>query len=307
MELELWQILVLAIVQGLTEFLPVSSDGHLTVAAALMAPTGGLKNFEVSDVVIMLHGGTLLSILVFYWQRLRELVRADHRTFGLLAVASLPTMLIGLPVKLFADEWLTNPILAGIFLMVTGVVLLLAARISPGNREFSQLGYGEAIWIGLSQAAAILPCLSRSGCTIGAGLSIRLHPRAAATFSFLMAIPVIAAACIYELGQVFRQGELQTPIHALTIGVVVSFIVGLISLHWLVSWLERGRFASFAWWCIPFGASVLVWQLMCPAAGFHSATPSTQQNSRAGPQLREVTGNEASKDEQRSTRQIRNS
>jgi undecaprenyl-diphosphatase len=261
MELQLWQILILAIVQGLTEFLPISSDGHLAVIAALIAPEYGSENLEVSDLVIVLHGGTLLSIVVFYWQRLLQLFRADRRTIRLLAVATLPTVLVGFPIKIFAEDWLTNPVLAGICLVATGIVLLVAARATHGTREYSQIGYKHAVTIGLAQAAAILPGLSRSGCTIGAALGLQLNPRAAATFSFLMAIPVIAGACLFEFVKVVGQGELQTPILYLIAGVAVSFAVGLVSLFWLVKWLERGRFACFAWWCIPFGAAVLVWQL----------------------------------------------
>lgn len=265
MQLPIWQILVLAVVQGLTEFLPISSDGHLTIAAALMVPTGSVKSFDVSDLVIVLHGGTLLSILVFYWHRLWTLLHEDIRTFGLLCMATLPTVLIGLPVKMFAEPWLTNPVLAGGFLILTGVVLLLSARLPHGTREFSQISYGEAFWIGLAQAAAILPGLSRSGCTIGAALGFRLNPRAAATFSFLMAIPVILGACAYEFADAIHYGKLRTPIHYLAAGVAVSFVVGLVSLTWLVKWLERGRFSFFAWWCIPVGAAVLIWQLWAPS------------------------------------------
>jgi undecaprenyl-diphosphatase len=266
MQLPLWQILILAVVQGITEFLPISSDGHLTVLAALMAPQGRSESFEISDLVIVLHGGTLLSIIVFYWRRLRELLRGERASIGLVAAATVPALIVGLPAKLFAEKWLTDPVLAGACLMLTGVVLLLAARFTGGTRDYPQLRYREAIWIGVAQAAAILPGLSRSGCTIGLGMASHLHPRAAATFSFLMAIPVIGAACALELLQILHSGQLQTPVTHLAAGVAVSFVSGLLSLSWLLNWLERGRFSLYAWWCIPLGLAVLVWQLV-----FHGA------------------------------------
>lgn len=259
--MQLWQILVLAVVQGLTEFLPISSDGHLTVVAALMAPQGGAANLEVSDVIIVLHGGTLMSIIVFYWRRIWELLVSDRRTIGLIIIATIPAILIGLPFKLYAERWLTDPMLAGIFLIVTGEVLLLAERGKRGNAEYSQLSYGQAVLIGIAQAAAILPGLSRSGCTIATGMRLGLHPRASATFSFLLAIPVIAGACVLELAKIVRAGHLETPTAHLALGVLVSFVVGLAALWWLVRWLERGRFAFFAAWCIPLGIAVLIWQL----------------------------------------------
>lgn len=261
MQLKLWQILILAVVQGLTEFLPISSDGHLTVVAALMSPQGSPEDLEVSDLVIVLHGGTLLSIAVFYFRKVLELLVAQRRTVGLLIVATIPAVIVGLPVKMLAEEWLTNPVLAGIFLIVTGLVLILASRAKPGTRDYGSLSYREAVGIGLAQAAAILPGLSRSGCTITTGLRLGLAPQASATFSFLMAIPVIGGACAFELVKVLKEGHLETPLGHLAAGVLVSFVVGLVALNWLVKWLERGRFAHFAWWCIPLGVVVLVWQL----------------------------------------------
>lgn len=261
MEIPLWQILVLAVIQGVTEFLPISSDGHLAIAAALMAPNGSAESFEVSDLVIVLHGGTLLSIICFYFRRILALLREHRSLIGRLIAATIPAVVIGLPVKMFAEKWLTDPLLAGIFLVVTGCVLLLAARSQRGQREYTTVTYGEAFGIGVAQAAAILPGLSRSGCTITTGLRLGLSPPAAATFSFLMAIPVIGGACVLELAKVVKHGHLDTPIPHLAAGVVVSFVVGLVALNWLVRWLERGRFAQFAWWCIPLGIAVVVWQL----------------------------------------------
>lgn len=258
--MQLWQILILAVVQGFTEFLPISSDGHLTVVAALMAPQGAPANLEVSDVIIVLHGGTLMSIIVFYWRRIWDLLANDRRTIGLLIVATVPAVIIGLPFKLYAERWLTDPMLAGIFLVVTGEVLLLAERGSRGNAEYSQLSYSQAVLIGFAQAAAILPGLSRSGCTITTGLRLGLQPQAAATFSFLMAIPVIGGACVLELAKIVRAGHLETPVAHLAAGVLISFVVGIAALWWLVRWLERGRFAFFAWWCIPLGIAVVIWQ-----------------------------------------------
>lgn len=262
MQLHLWQIIVLAIIQGVTEFLPISSDGHLVVAAALLAPGGNVDDLDVPDLVIVLHGGTLVSILVFYWQRLWELLRSDRRTMVLIAVATIPAVVVGLPVKLFAEAWLGSPVLAGIFLIVTGLVLLAARWSVRRNREYRELGVGEAVLVGLAQAAAILPGLSRSGCTIATGLVLGLSPRAAATFSFLMAVPVIAGACLVELATIWKDGGISTPVGHLLVGVTVSFAVGLVSLWWLVRWLERGRFALYAWWCIPLGMAVLIWQFL---------------------------------------------
>lgn len=261
MQLELWQILVLAVVQGITEFLPISSDGHLVVVAAALAPGGDPESLDVPDLIIVLHAGTLVSIIVFYWRRIWELLLADRRTLGLLFAATIPAVVIGLPTKLYAESVLGDPVVAGFFLMITGAVLLAAKTSDPGSRHHGQLTVREAFFVGLAQAAAILPGLSRSGCTIATGLRMKLAPTSAATFSFLMAIPVIAGACVVQFASIWKKGGLSMPVSHLLLGVVVSFLVGLAALWWLVRWLERGRFAFFAWWCIPLGAVVLIWQL----------------------------------------------
>ena len=145
MNLELWQILVLAVVQGITEFLPISSDGHLVVVAALLAPGGDPNRLEVPDLIVVLHAGTLASIVVFYWRRIWELLASDRKTIWLLLIATIPAVVIGLPTKLFAESILGNPILAGLFLIVTGIVLLAARAAVPGVRDHRQLTGREAL------------------------------------------------------------------------------------------------------------------------------------------------------------------
>jgi undecaprenyl-diphosphatase len=239
--------------------LPISSDGHLVVAATFLGL--GDQTLDVSDVIIVLHTGTLLSILVFYWRRIWELLRNDRRTIGLIVVATIPVVVIGLPIKLFAESWLEDPVLAGIFLVVTGLVLVAAQWAKPQNRSYRDLTIGEVLLLGLAQAAALLPGLSRSGCTIATGLHQGMAPQSAATFSFLIAIPAITGACTLEFFELWQRGGISTPLTTLLTGIAVSFVVGWGALWWLVRWLERGRFAWFAYWCIPVGVSIMAWQL----------------------------------------------
>jgi undecaprenyl-diphosphatase len=263
MELTLWQILLLAVTQGATEFLPISSSGHLVVLAALLAPEGNMENFEVTDVNIVLHGGTLISILVFYWHRVWRLIGEDRHLIPLLIWGTLPAVIVGLPLKKFySASVLSNPLLAGFLLIVTGLVLIVASRCTPGKRTYAECGYGRALLIGISQATAVLPGLSRSGVTISTGLWLGLTPNSAATFSFLLAIPAIGGACLLELISLIRDTTPTTSPAYLALGAFVAFLVGLVSLAWLVRWLERGRFQHFAWWCIPLGVAVIVWQLV---------------------------------------------
>jgi undecaprenyl-diphosphatase len=261
MQLELWQILLLAAVQGLTEFLPVSSSGHLVILAAYLAPDGKVEGLDIPALNVVLHGGTLLSILVFYFGRIARLLGEDRRTIGLLVVGTIPAVVLGLPLKKLAgDTVLANPLLAGCLLPVTGLILLWLRRPVTAIQRYQELPFLKAFWIGIAQAVAILPGLSRSGCTISAAARLGLAPESAATFSFLLAIPAIGGACVLELAGGLG-GGIGIPSAHLALGAAVAFVVGLVALNWMVRWIERGQIHYFAWWCIPVGLGVVIWQL----------------------------------------------
>jgi undecaprenyl-diphosphatase len=258
--MDLAAVLILAVVQGLTEFLPVSSSGHLLVAAALCEQWGLELPTNVVPLSIVLHVGTLLSILVFYRRRIWRLLGEDRRVIGLLVVGTIPAVLIGLPIKEFAsDDLLNNLLLAGAMFPVTGALLLWASRHLNEEGQYAQLTYSQALLIGLFQAFAILPGVSRSGSTLTAGLLTGLDRENAASFAFLLAIPAIAGAGVLEAKDLVEQTA--PPLVALLIGAGISFVIGLAGLWWLTAWVRRGRLALFAWYCIPLGAVVLVWRL----------------------------------------------
>lgn len=262
-ELSLWQIIALAAVQGVAEFLPVSSSGHLVIAAAFLSPTGDTEGLDVPALNIVLHGGTLLSILVFYFQRIVRLLGEDRRTIGLLIVGTIPAVAFGVPLKMWdgADIVLANPLVAGLLLPVTGLILLGLGKSTPTIQRYQDLPLIKTVLIGISQAIAILPGLSRSGLTISAATRLGLAPDAAATFSFLLAIPAIAGACVLEIAGSLGEGGTELPWGKLAIGAGVAFLVGLAALSWLVRWIERGMLHYFAFWCIPVGIGVVIWQL----------------------------------------------
>lgn len=260
MTFALWKILVLAVVQGFTEFLPISSSGHLVVLSALLA-NGDPSQLEIGDLSVVLHVGTLLSILVFFWRQIWQLLTTDRRTIWLLAIGTAPAVVIGLTIEMTCKHLIEKPLLAGLMLPVTGLVLLWATRELEGKGKYNDLSVLQALTIGISQAVAILPGISRSGTTISAGLKLRLAPKEAATFSFLLAIPAIGGAGLLKGISAYRHGGLSTPWQHLALGGSVSFVVGIVALFWLINWLERGRLRLFAWWCIPLGVGVTIWQV----------------------------------------------
>ena len=257
------QILILGVVQGITEFLPVSSSGHLVVIQALFQSFEGQTLPDVVAVNVLLHAGTLAAIVLFYRKRIVRLLFEDRRVVGLLAVGTLPAVAVGLTLKRLFPEFLASPLLAGFMFLLTGALLIFSSRRGGHDEEqheYQNLSYLQAFGIGLFQAAAILPGLSRSGWTIAGGMLLGLRREAATTFSFLLAIPVIGGATLLELRDWSLAGEaISLPL--LGFGAAVAFAVGLVALWLLVRIVERGRLAWFACWLFPLGIGVLVWQL----------------------------------------------
>lgn len=259
---DFWLIVILGVVQGITEFLPISSDGHLVLIGALLEAVFSKKLPDTITVTIVLHVGTLLAIIVVYWNRLWSLLGKDRRAIGLIIAGTIPAVIIGLPLREYGESILESPLLAAIGLLVTAAVLLWGARAPLGSLDYTELSYAKAVIIGIFQATAILPGVSRSGTTISAGLWMGLNRQAAASFSFLLAVPAIAGAALLETIKLVKADHPPgTSAGILVAGGIVSFVVGLFALLFLIRMLNAGRFAMFAWWCIPVGIIALIWQL----------------------------------------------
>jgi undecaprenyl-diphosphatase len=260
-QFSLWQVLVLAVVQGVTEFLPVSSDGHLALVEPLLWNSAEPRP-ESLDLTIVLHLGTLGSILVFYRRQIVELLTNDRRVLWLIFLGTLPLVFLVLPLKLLLgdnfDVYLKSVLLSGLMLPVTGIALIWSSYWGGGKRDYRQLGWHDTALIGLAQATAILPGLSRSGSTISAGLALGMTRRAAATYSFLLAIPALAGAGGYEALSILRHGaKLSAAPVDLAVGAAVSCVVGLMALSVLSRVVERGRLSYFGWYCIGLGVIVV--------------------------------------------------
>lgn len=274
------RIIVLGVVQGITEFLPISSDGHLLIANALLDACRVPRLDDVLVAEIALHAGTLISILVVFRQRIVRLLGADRRAIGLLIIGTLPAIPIGFAAYSIdvLHSGLESTLLAGLLLPVTGGLLLWAGKRQPGDVSYVNLTWRQALLIGVAQAVALLPGISRSGTTIVAGLAVGLRREAAATFSFLLAIPVIGGAVLLGLvdllsklgtGRVPSAGVASVSattgagqLSQLGVGALVSFIVGLGALALLLRWMRVGRLQVLAWWCIVLGPIVVIWQLI---------------------------------------------
>ena len=255
--MDLVQMLLLAIVQGITEFLPVSSSGHLVVVNALLPE----KLPNIVAVEIALHLGTLASILVFYWRRVWRMLFEDRRVIGLLIVGTLPAVALGLPLHYLGKGFLQSPLLAGLLFPVTAAILVWGAKQPEGETKYLDLTWKQALLIGLFQAIAILPGISRSGSTIAAGLIVGLRRESAGIFAFLLAIPAILGAGVLEGRELLKDPSVGASPALLLIGGGVAFLVGLSALAWLSRLVKQGKLQYFAYWLIPLGICVTVWQL----------------------------------------------
>ncbi|MBI2823581.1 MAG: undecaprenyl-diphosphate phosphatase [Planctomycetia bacterium] len=258
------RIVILGVVQGITEFLPVSSDGHLAVANALFSAFSGDALPEDNlAVTIILHMGTLLAILIVYWQHIWRLLFQDRRVIGLLIVGTIPAAIVGLLLKRYFEKELTSLLVTGVLLPFNGLMLLWIGRKKPGDVPYQEMSYPQALFVGICQAFAPLPGISRSGTTITGGLACGLRRDAAATFSFLLAIPAIGGAGVLELKDLITETPSDLPPAAvLLVGAAVSFVVGYASLRLLLRLLREGILDPFGYWCIALGLGVIVWQLV---------------------------------------------
>ena len=263
---KLLEILILAVVQGIGEFLPISSSGHLNVANDIFQRLGSPEIKEQFMVGVLLHFGTLLAVFIVFWKRILLLLSDDKRVIPLIIFASIPVAIVGFPIEKYCDDLLESPLLTGFCFIGTALLLLYSANKSTGDVFAKDMSFKTAFIIGCFQAIAILPGFSRSGFTIVGGLLCKLRREEAATFSFLLAIPVIGGKGLLDLIKVYKlAGTGQTEsVEVLMIGVFVSFIVGLISLTWLMKWLQSGKLHFFAYWLLILGPIVIIASLFFP-------------------------------------------
>jgi undecaprenyl-diphosphatase len=269
----LFHAIVLAIVQGLTEFLPVSSTAHLVLFPWLFHwPDGGLA-FDVA-----LHIGTLVAILLYFlrtWVELTlnglgvhypasasgETVAQNRRLFWLLVIGTIPAALAGYMFEHVIEDTLRKPIPIGCAMIAVGVLLWIADRAADLDRSIVQVKLPDSLIIGVAQAFALFPGVSRSGITIATGLARKLTREAAARFSFLLATPVIAGAAAKELPKLIhmqRAGELDLSMSAILVSILVSGIVGYAVIAFFLRYLQTRNLNIFVVYRIVFGVVVLL-------------------------------------------------
>jgi len=256
-----FQALVLGLLQGLAEFLPISSSAHLALAPWAFGWQDPGLAFDVA-----LHAGTLVALLWYFraeWLRLlasalvvlrtRSLAGPEERRLAYLVVGTIPGGIAGLLLERRADEAFRAPTLIATALIVMGILLWLVDARAPARRGLADIGWRDAIAIGIAQAFALIPGVSRSGATITAGRALRLDRESAAVFSFLLSMPIIAAAAVLKLPHVLREG-VTTP---LVVGVVSAAASSLLAIAIVLRYVRRNSYGIFALYRVALGVAVL--------------------------------------------------
>ena len=257
-----FQAIVLGTLQGLSEFLPISSSAHLTLAPWLFGwPDPGLA-FDVA-----LHVGTLAAVLWFFrkeWARLaiaatqvvvqRGVRTVEQRRAVFLVLATIPGGIGGLLLNDLAESAFRSPALIAGTLIGMGILLWLVDRLVPASRELDQMTWRDALVVGLAQVCALVPGVSRSGSTITAGRALRFDRQSAAVFSFLMSMPITAAAAIHEVPKAIEAGGFGAPLVA---GVLASALSGWLAISVLLRYVSRNNYAVFAAYRLVLGAAVV--------------------------------------------------
>jgi len=261
------QVIVLAIVQGLTEFLPISSTAHLYLTSWLLGWQTEALQFD-----IMLHLGTLASILIYFFRDWVQIVvqgfgmrggyedqsKSNRAILWLLVVGSIPVGVFGLLFNKQAETTWRTPWVMGAMLIAVGGVLWLADRAGQKARELGSLHWADAVAVGMAQALAIVPGCSRSGITISAGLFRNMSREAAARFGFLLSAPAIAGAAAKTLWDMHKHNELHgLATEPFIVGVVVSAVTGCIVIAWFLHYLRHGSLRLFVYYRVIFGIIVL--------------------------------------------------
>lgn len=258
---------ILGVVQGLTEFLPVSSSGHLILARAFLGWDPGRFGLAFDAAV---HVGTLIAVVAYFRHEVTQLVAAAPGALGgrdgewerlgrLIIVGTIPIVIVGTVFGDVIEARIRTPLVVAVNLVVGAIGLMWAERLSTREREPLALGYGEALAIGIAQAAALAPGLSRSGATLIVALFLGLRRDTAARFVFLMSLPAVFAVAVKEVMEFREVGVAGVPATILAVGLVTSAIVGYITVKYFVRYLASHSLDAFAYYRFALAAMTVVW------------------------------------------------
>jgi undecaprenyl-diphosphatase len=261
----LLQAIILGILQGLTEFIPVSSSGHLVLIPHVFGWEFSKSQAFIFDVLV--QWGTLFAVLFYFRRDLiniasafvgglmsgKPFVKKDARMGWYLILATIPAVFIGLLYKDLIETAFTSAKATGFFLLITSALLILAETVGKRNRSIEDISWYSAFWIGCSQVLSLLPGVSRSGATIAGGMTRNLDREAAARFSFLMSVPVMLGAGVLAIKDLFELPTIDNFLGPLIVGFLVAMVSGYIAIRWFITYLCKHSLSVFAVYCLLIG------------------------------------------------------
>jgi len=260
------QALILGIIQGITEFLPVSSSGHLVIIPFLLG--WDLPKEQIFPFDVLIQIGTLIAVIVFYWKDLTQIAHSmilgiknkkpfneiQARTGWLAILATIPASLAGLFLKEHIEDAFTHPAAAGALLIATAGIMAASEKIGKKSRNITTLNSLDAVVMGIFQAFSIFPGISRSGSTISGGLLKNLDRKTAGRFVFLMAIPIMGAAGLLSLFDLIKIPNLSQFLPVMAVGFLTAGIVGFFAIRWLLGYITNHSLLPFAIYCLILGS-----------------------------------------------------
>ncbi|PIS31130.1 undecaprenyl-diphosphatase [Candidatus Saganbacteria bacterium CG08_land_8_20_14_0_20_45_16] len=244
--------LLLGLVQGLTEFLPVSSSGHLVIFQSLLNVTQSIA----FDTIV--HLATGLAVVLYFWRDILALFTTQRKMLWLLIVATIPTALMGFLLKDYFEVMFSSTTAIGFFLILTAMVIFLGEWLGKGRRGLKEMEVWDALFIGVAQGCAIAPGLSRSGTTISVSLGRNFERSFAAKFSFLLSIPAILGAGLLQSKAIIKAGTLGIGLVPLGLGFLAAFFSGLLAIKIFMRIIQRTSIRVFAYYCLVIGAVVIL-------------------------------------------------
>ncbi|QWR76387.1 undecaprenyl-diphosphate phosphatase [Candidatus Magnetomonas plexicatena] len=260
--MEIVQAIVLGIVQGISEFFPISSTAHLILVPWFFGWTGAVDSLEFD---IALHVGTLLALVVFFFKDWLEMFFKKHkrRLLFLIIVATVPGAVAGKLLDKFAETSLRSPLIIAISLIVVAIAMFISERVGIKVQTVEKLSFLDALLIGVAQAVAIIPGVSRSGATITMGMFLGMKRHEAARFSFLMCTPIVAGAACLHGYHILKAGHAGFNLSMFAFGVLASFISGVLTIKFLLSLFKRFSLNGFVYYRIILAVVIIaamVWQ-----------------------------------------------
>jgi len=276
--MNIFQSFLFGILQGMTEFIPVSSTAHLLIGQKIL---GIASNNAMFSFLVLVQLGTIVSLIVYFWKELWKILLAtvssikhlvvhdtgkldaDARLGWYIIIATIPALIFGYLLKSAVEALFKTPLLeAGIRLLITALVLSLAEWLGRRNRALEKMTWLDALFVGIAQVLAVFPGASRSGTTISAGMARGLDRPSAARFAFLMSIPIMLAAGGYQSFDLLKISGLGSFLPLLAVGFVTAAVVGWLAIKWLLGYLNKHSLYIFAGYCAVVGLIVLGIQLV---------------------------------------------